>query len=67
MNDFYKQPLFLQWLEALLLLVIGFFPALVIIELTYSKPLLSFLFLFYIPVGQFSSTPIFKLTGIYKY
>lgn len=67
MNDFYKQPLFLQWIEAILLLVIGFYPALVIIELTYSQPLFSLLFLFYIPVGQFSMTPIFKLTGIYKY
>ncbi len=67
MNEYYKQPLFLQWIEAILLLVIGFYPALVIIELTYAQPLLGLLFLFYIPVGQFSTTPIFKLTGIYKY
>jgi hypothetical protein len=67
MNDYYRQPIFLQWFEAILLLAIGFYPALVIIELTYSNPLFSALFLFYLPVGQFSITPIFKLTGIYKY
>jgi len=67
MNDFYKQPIFLQWIEAILLLVSGFYPAIVIIELTNSKPLFSLLFLFYLPVGQFSITPIFKLSGIYKY
>lgn len=67
MNDFYKQSLFLQWFEAILLLVIGFYPALLIIELTYSHPLFSLLFLFYVPVGQFSTTPFFKLTGIYTY
>jgi len=67
MNGFYKQPIFLQWIEAILILVIGFYPALVIIELTYSTPLFSALFLFYLPVGQFSITPIFKLSGIYKY
>ncbi|WP_310559591.1 hypothetical protein [Flavobacterium sp.] len=67
MNDFYKQPLFLQWMEAIFILVIGFFPALVIIELTYDQPAFSLLFLLYIPVGQFSNTPIFKLTRVYKY
>lgn len=67
MNDFYKQSLFLQWFEAMLLLIIGFYPALLIIELTYSHPLFSLLFLIYLPVGQFSTTPFFKLTGIYRY
>jgi hypothetical protein len=67
MNDFYKQPLFLQWLEAILLLIIGFYPALGIIELTYTHPIYSILFLLYLPLGQFSTTPFFKLIGIYKY
>ena len=67
MNDFYKQALFLQWFEAILLLVIGFYPALLIIELAYAPPLFGLLFLFYVPVGQFSTTPFFKLTGIYTY
>ncbi len=67
MNDFYRQPIFLQWFEAVLLLVIGFYPALVMIELTYSHLIYSLLFLFYIPVGQFTTAPFFKLAGIYKY
>ncbi|MBK7231723.1 MAG: hypothetical protein IPH93_05555 [Saprospiraceae bacterium] len=67
MNDFYKQALFLQWIEAILLLAIGFCPALVIIELSYTHSIFSLLFLFYIPIGQFSATPFFKLTGIYTY
>lgn len=67
MNYFYKQPLFLQWLEAIILLMISFYPALLIIELTFSQPIFYILFLFYLPIGQFSITPIFKLMGIYKY
>lgn len=67
MNDFYKQPKLFQWIEAILLLIIGFLPALVIIEKGYSEPLFYFLFLFYIPIGQFTTTPFFTLAGIYKY
>lgn len=67
MNDFYKQPIFLQWFEAILLLIIGFYPALLIFELISSNPLFYFLFLFYVPLGQFSFTPLFKLTGVYRY
>lgn len=67
MNDFYRQHIFLQWFEAILLLVIGFYPAIIIIEQTYVNPLFSILFLFYVPISQFSATPFFKLTGIYTY
>ena len=67
MNDFYKQSKVLQWIEAISLLIIGFLPAMAIIELGYSQPLIYLLFIIYIPVGQFSSTPFFKLIGIYRY
>ena len=67
MNDFYKQATILQWIEAISLLIIGFLPAMVIIERGYSQPLIYLLFIIYIPVGQFSSTPFFKLIGIYRY
>jgi len=40
MNHFYIQPKLLQWIEALFLLVLGFIPALVIIEMGYSRPLI---------------------------
>ena len=67
MNDFYKQAKVLQWIEAISLLIIGFLPAMAIIELGYSQPIIYLLFIVYIPVGQFSSTPFFKLIGIYRY
>ena len=67
MNDFYKQAKVLQWIEAISLLIIGFLPAMAIIELGYSQQLIYLLFIIYIPVGQFSSTPFFKLIGIYRY
>lgn len=67
MNQFYKQPKIVQWLEAILLLLIGFLPALVIIEKGYSEPLFYLLFLIYIPIGQFTTSPFFTLLSIYKY
>lgn len=67
MNDFYKQPKSLQWIEAIFLLIIGFLPALEIIEEGHSQPLVYLLFFVYIPIFSFSSTPFFKLVGIYKY
>lgn len=67
MNDFYKQPKILQWIEALLLLLFGFLPALSIIEKGYSQPIFYLLFLIYIPIGQFACAPLFRLIGVYKY
>ncbi len=67
MNDFYKQPKLLQWIEAIFLLVLGFYLGILIIEMTYNHPLFGLLFLIYLPIVQFSFTPIFALSGIYKY
>lgn len=67
MNSFYKQPKLLQWIEAILLLIFGFYPAIIIIELGHSQALFYLLFFLYLPIGQFSTTPIFKLSGIYRY
>ena len=67
MNDFYKQPKILQWIEAILLLLFGFLPALSIIEKGYSQPIYYLLFIIFIPVGQFAFTPLFRLIGVYKY
>lgn len=66
-NKFYDQPLFLQWLEAILLFIAGFYPAIMIIELTYTQSFYALLFFIYLPLGQFAITPIFRLSGIYKY
>ncbi len=67
MNDFYKQHKLLQWIEAILLLLISLLPALVIIEMANSQPLFFILFLVYVPIGQFAAAPFFTLVGIYKY
>lgn len=67
MNDFYKQPIVLVWTEAVLLMVIGFYPAFIIIEAGYSQPLFYLVFFIYLPFLQFAGTPLFRLTGIYKY
>lgn len=67
MNNFYKQPKLFQWIAAILLLLIGFLPALVIIERGHSQPLFYLIFLIYVPIAQFAATPFFTLVGTYKY
>lgn len=67
MNDFYEQPKILQWTEAILLLLIGFLPALSIIEKGHIQPIFYLLFIIYVPVGQFAFTPFLKLIGVYRY
>ena len=67
MNDFYKQPKILQWIEAILLLLFGFLPALSIIEKGHSQPIFYLLFIIYVPIGQLAFKPIFSLIGVYKY
>lgn len=47
--------------------MIGFIPATYIIEISYNNPLFYFVFFIYLPFGQFSITPFFKLSGIYTY
>jgi hypothetical protein len=67
MNNFYSQHKIVQWIAAIVLLVVGFVPALAIIEKGYDYPLVYALFLVYLPIGQFSLTPIFRLSGVYRY
>ena len=67
MNEFYKQPKIIQWIEAILLLLFGFLLAILVIEKGHSQPIFYLLFLIYIPIGQFASTPFFRLIGVYKY
>ncbi len=67
MNNFYNQPNFLLWLEAILLMIIGFSPTFILVEAGYVQPIYYLLFLIYLPILQFSFTPIFKLSGIYTY
>lgn len=67
MNNFYRQPKPLLWIEAIILMLIGFYPVSLIGEAGSIQPLYYLLILIYIPVFQFTVTPIFRLTGIYKY
>lgn len=67
MNDFYKQPKILQWMASIMLLLLGFWPALTIIEKGATQPLYYLLFILYVPIGQFAFTPFFRLVGVYKY
>jgi hypothetical protein len=67
MNSFYSQPRLLQWAEALVLVLAGFYVAMLIIEQAYINSAYYLLFFVYLPVGQFSLTPLFKLTGVYRY
>ena len=67
MNDFYKQPKILQWIKAILLILIGFLPALSMIAKGHSHPIFYLLFIIYVPIGQFAFTPLFRLIGVYKY
>ena len=67
MNDFYKQPKILVWIESIFLLLVGLILALIIIEKGYSQPFFYLAFIIYVPVSQFLFTPIYKLTGGYTY
>ena len=67
MNDFYKQPKALVWIESILFLLAGFFLAVLIIEKGYDQPLYYLAFVLYVPITQFLYTPLFTLIGGYTY
>ena len=67
MNDFYKQPKALVWIESILFLLAGFFLAVLIIEKGSEQPIFYAAFILYVPISQFLYTPFFKLTGGYTY
>jgi hypothetical protein len=67
MNEFYKQPKILVWIESIVLMLVGLFLALIIIEKGYVQPFFYAAFILYVPVSQFLFTPIFRLTGGYTY
>ena len=60
MNDFYKQPKALVWIESILFLLAGFFLAVLIIEKGYDYPIFYLAFVLYIPISQFLYTPFFN-------
>ena len=67
MNDFYKQPKIIVWIESILFLLVGLLLAILIIETGYSHPVIYTAFILYVPISQFLFTPFFRLTGMYTY
>lgn len=67
MNNFYKQPKFLIWIQSILFLLLGFFLGIVIIAEGNDQPLFYLLFILYVPISQFLFTPMYTLTGAYTY
>lgn len=67
MNDFYKQPKILVWIESILFLLMGIVLGIEIIAKGNAHPLFYSAFVLYIPISQFLFTPIYKLTGGYTY
>jgi hypothetical protein len=67
MNRFYNLPILAQWSLAILLALFGFLPLLGVLELSEVHPAFYTLFLFCLPIGQFTITPISKLSGTYTY
>jgi hypothetical protein len=67
MNDFYKQPKILIWIESILFLLIGIVLGIEIIAVGNANPIFYSAFILYIPISQFLFTPIYKLTGGYTY
>ncbi len=67
MNNFYKQPKFLIWIQSILFLLLGIFLGIVIIAEGNDQPLFYLLFILYVPSSQFLFTPMYTLTGGYTY
>ncbi len=67
MNDFYKQPKLLVWIESFFLLLLGIALGIAIIVKGDKNPIFYATFIIYIPISQFLFTPIYKLTGGYTY
>lgn len=67
MNNFYKQPKSLVWIQSTLFLLLGMLLGIVIIAEGNDQPLFYLLFILYVPISQFLFTPIYTLTGGYTY
>ena len=67
MNSFYNQPKLIQWIVAIFMLVILLIILGLWLEFTYRNPLIYLLLFLWVPIFQFLATPIFTLSGWYKY
>ena len=67
MNNFYNQLKILKWIFAIMMLILGFLPALFIIVKGEAQSIFYLLFIIYVQIGQLTYTPLFRLLGIYTY
>ena len=67
MNNYYKQPKIVVWIESIFLLLIGIVLGILIIVKGNDNGIYYLGFFLYVPVSQFLFTPIYTLTGGYTY
>ena len=67
MNNYYKQPKIVVWIESIFLLLIGIVLGILIIVKGNDNAMYYLGFFLYVPVSQFLFTPIYTLTGGYTY
>ena len=67
MNNYYKQPKIVVWIESIFLLLIGIVLGILIIVKGNDNAMYYLGFFLYVPVSQFLFTPIYTLTGGYAY
>ena len=67
MNNYYKQPKIVVWIESIFLLLIGIVLGILIIVKGNDNAIYYLGFFLYVPVSQFLFTPIYTLTGGYTY
>jgi hypothetical protein len=66
-SRFYDRPLWVQWLAAVVMALVGLLVMVTMIDLFSRWPATGILWWLYVPLGQFLNTPLFRLTGIYRY
>lgn len=67
MNAFYLLPKYVQWIVAVFMTMLFIGLVAIICWITYNKPVFGFLFLLVSPIFYLLTTPLFTLSGKYKY
>ena len=67
MNKFYEINKILQWIIALIMFLVMFVLFTIWMKIVVENPLICFSIFIVVPLGQFLSTPFFKLIGFYNY
>ncbi len=67
MNKFYKINKILQWIIAVIMFIIMLAIFTIWMRIVVENPLGFFLIFMVAPLGQFFTTPFFRLIGLYRY